>query len=142
MMIHQTPPPPSPRVYALSRPFWDGCRAGELWLQRCTEPACGRAIHYPRVCCPYCQSDKLSWIRASGLGRIVSHTTIRRTHHDGFNPLAPYVFAAIELAEGPLFYARLVAADLDARLMGHPVRIRFDPGPQDPPVPVFEVLPH
>jgi uncharacterized OB-fold protein len=141
MMDRQTPPP-SPRINALNRPFWEGCRAGELRLQRCMDPACGRAIHYPRVCCPHCQSDQLSWISASGLGRVISHTTVRRTHHDGFNPLAPYVFAAIELVEGPLLYARLVGVGLDERLIGRQVRVRFDPGPQDPPVAVFEVLPH
>ena len=27
--------PPQPRITEVNRPFWDGCRAGKLMLQRC-----------------------------------------------------------------------------------------------------------
>jgi uncharacterized OB-fold protein len=97
---------PQPRVNDLNRPFWDGCNDGRLVIQRC--PACARAVFYPRVCCPHCQNGELDWITASGRGRIISHTTVYRTHHDGFNTEAPYVFVAVELDEGPTMYGQLV----------------------------------
>lgn len=132
--------PPVPRVNALNRPFWDGCNADLLRVQRCRNPACARAVYYPRVCCPYCQGPDLDWVIASGLGRVISHTTIRRTHHDGFNTIAPYVFAAIELQEGPCFYARLVGAPIEGSLIDRPVRVRFDGSGHGPTVPVFELV--
>jgi uncharacterized OB-fold protein len=106
-------------------------------IQRCLRPACGKAIFYPRVCCPYCQGDRLEWIQASGNGRILSHTTIRRTHHDGFNADAPYVFAAVALDEGPCMYAQLPEAPMEVSLIGGAVRVGFVQHGPDRQMPVF-----
>jgi hypothetical protein len=115
---------PQPRVTELNRAFWNGCNEGRLVIQRCA--ACKRAVFYPRVCCPFCRSGTLDWIEASGRGKIISHTTIRRTHHDSFNAEAPYVFAAVELEEGPCLYAQLRGAPTDgASLAGRAVAAEF-----------------
>ena len=44
--------------------FWEGARAGELRLQRCT--ACGEAYFPPRAFCPDCGSREVAVERASG----------------------------------------------------------------------------
>ena len=121
---------PQPRITELNRPFWSGCNEGHLMIQHC--PACERAVFYPRVCCPFCQHGELEWKPASGKGSVISHTTVYRTHHDGFNAEAPYVFAAIALEEGPCFYAQLNGAPTEgASLVGRAVRAEFVPhGPQ------------
>ena len=117
-------PKPQPRLTELNRPFWNGCNEGRLMIQRCT--TCLRANFYPRVCCPACKSGELDWIQASGRGKVISHTTVHRTHHDGFNAEAPYVFAAVELAEGPCLYAQLRDAPTDGTsLIGRPVAAEF-----------------
>lgn len=117
---------PQPRVTELTRPFWEGALDGRLRIQRCANPACAKAVFYPRVCCPHCHGAQLDWIDASGRGKVVSHTTVRRTHHDGFNADAPYVFAAIELAEGVLIYAQLPDAPTEAAsLIGRSVTVDF-----------------
>ncbi len=117
---------PQPRVTSLTRPFWDGANERRLMIQRCTAPACGKAVFYPRVCCPYCKSPALEWVQASGTGHVISHTTVHRTHHDGFNADVPYVFAAIGLDEGACMYAQLPDAPTDGRsLVGMPVRVDF-----------------
>jgi uncharacterized OB-fold protein len=120
---------PQPRVTELNRPFWNGCNEGRLMIQRCA--ACSRAVFYPRVCCPFCRHGVLDWIQASGLGKVISHTTVQRTHHDSFNAEAPYVFAAVELEEGPCLYAQLRGAPTDGTsLIGRPVAAEFvDHGP-------------
>ena len=41
-------PVPTPET----QPFWDGCAAGELRIQRCAD--CGRPYFYPRPVCPAC----------------------------------------------------------------------------------------
>jgi uncharacterized OB-fold protein len=121
---------PQPRVNDLTRPFWDGASARRLMIQRCTQPDCRRAVFYPRVCCPHCHGSGLEWIQASGQGSIVSHTTVRRTHHDGFNAEAPYVFAAVALEEGPIVYAQIPGAPLEESLTGRAVRVDYaDHGP-------------
>jgi hypothetical protein len=97
---------PMPRVTDISRPFWDGCNEGRLMLQHCL--SCRRAIYFPRVCCPHCQHGDLAWREASGEGQILTFTVVHRPEHPSFLPDAPYVFAAITLAEGPLFYSRLI----------------------------------
>ena len=99
---------PQPRITEVNRPFWDGCRAGKLMLQRCSDPACGRFVFYPRVCCPYCGGDTLAWQQASCAGRLQSWTVVHRPGHAAFMAKGPYVFAAVTLAEGPLMYGRMM----------------------------------
>ena len=121
---------PQPRVTELNRPFWDGCNNGRLVIQKCR--ACARAVFYPRVCCPFCKAGDLDWIDASGRGKVISHTTVHRTHHDSFDAEAPYVFAAVAIQEGPWLYAQVLGAPTDrASLVGRNVTVTFvDHGPQ------------
>ena len=49
---------PLPRITPLTRPFWEGCRAGELRLQRCT--SCGDYRFFPAEGCPRCKSTPCS----------------------------------------------------------------------------------
>jgi uncharacterized OB-fold protein len=117
---------PQPRITELNRPFWNGCNEGRLLIQRCA--ACERAVFYPRVCCPFCQHGELKWIQAAGRGKVISHTAVYRTHHDGFNAEAPYVFAAIALEEGPCIYAQLNGAPADGTsLIDRRVAVEFVP---------------
>jgi uncharacterized OB-fold protein len=118
---------PNPRIDATSRPFWEACNSSRLLIQQCTSPQCKRFIYYPRVCCPHCQEGDLKWIEASGAGEVATHTTIHRTHHDGFNDDVPFIFAAIRLAEGPIIYGRLGNAPTDgSSLVGRSVRAIFE----------------
>lgn len=130
---------PQPRVTELTRPFWDGANAGRLMIQRCAHADCAKAVFYPRVCCPYCKRPELRWIEASGRGRILSHTTVRRTHHSGFDQEAPYVFAAVALEEGPLIYAQLPGAPVDAALIGSSVRVEYQEHGPGRKMPVFRL---
>lgn len=117
---------PMPGISPLSAPFWQGCNDGRLIIQRCTADECGRFVHYPRVACPYCHRDSLVWQQVSGLGSVATHTTIHRPHHESFDALVPYVFAAVELDEGPILFARLKDVDPSADLLGRAVRAAFE----------------
>lgn len=99
---------PLPRKTSVTAPFWDGCNAGKLLLQRCTDPACGKHVFYPRVCCPYCHKGNLEWVGASGRGTIVSFTLVHRPQHEAFYAEAPICFIAVKLAEGPILYSHLL----------------------------------
>lgn len=117
-------PRPLPRETPLNRPFWDGCRAGILRLQRCL--GCRQAVFYPRVCCPHCGHGELEWFDASGHGVLASWTVIHRPGHDSFMADVPYPFAAITLAEGPVIYGRLHLQPTDTPAIGLPVTAVFD----------------
>lgn len=117
---------PQPKITDINRPFWDGCRTGKLMLQRCTRADCRKFVFYPRVCCPYCGCGELGWEQASGEGRLQSWTVVHRTGHAAFQPEAPYLFAAVTLAEGPVIYARVaVLPDAPSLAIDMPVRVVF-----------------
>ena len=122
---------PQPRVTELTRPYWDGANAGRLMIQRCTNQACAKAVFYPRVCCPYCHDGGLEWFEATGRGKIITHTTVRRAHHEGFDASSPYVFAAVEVEEGACIYAEIPGAPVEGEsLIGRAVTVDFvDHGP-------------
>jgi uncharacterized OB-fold protein len=92
-------PKPLPAPSAISQPFWDGLAAGELRVQKCD--GCGRFVFYPRPYCPECLSEALTWTPLSGRGRVYTYTIVRRAMNPAFAPDVPYVFAIVELEEGP-----------------------------------------
>jgi uncharacterized protein len=56
-------PQPTPET----QHFWDGCKAGELRLQRCSD--CKDAYFPPRPFCPKCGSRSVEEFKATGRGR-------------------------------------------------------------------------
>jgi uncharacterized OB-fold protein len=130
---------PQPRATEVNRPFWEGCNAGHLMMQRCRNPDCQRTVFYPRVCCPHCHGAELDWVDVGRRGRIVSHTTIYRPHHDGFVADVPYVFAAIEI-EGAVLYAQVPGAPVDGTsLIGRAVDAEFAPHGPDRSLAIFRL---
>ena len=130
---------PQPRVTEVTKPFWDACNEGRLMMQRCQDPNCGKTVFYPRVCCPYCKGAALAWVEVSGRGKIVSHTTIHRPHHEGFVAEVPYVFAAIEI-EGAQLYAQVPGAPVDgSSLIGRDVAVEFVSHGPDRKMPMFRL---
>ena len=125
---------PQPRATAVNAPMLDAWRRGTLALQKC--PGCGKAFFYPRALCPHCWSDAVVWINASGQGRIVSFSLVHRGISDAFADELPVVLAEIELAEGALMIAR-VMADGGAVRSGMAVRLVPLPEAKRFPLPTF-----
>jgi uncharacterized protein len=82
-----------------SAPFWDGCAAGELRVQRCG--ACGRRRMPPRPMCPSCRSLSADWGAMSGRGRIWSWVVAHPPLLEPYASEAPYVVAVVELDDDP-----------------------------------------
>jgi uncharacterized protein len=119
---------PAPPVSPETKPFWDAAAQGTLLLKRCE--ACGEPHYYPRSVCPFCGSERTSWLPASGRGTIYSYSVFRRAP-------VPYAIAYVTLEEGPTMMTNIVGADLDAIRIGQRVRVRFTPTDGGPPVPMF-----
>ena len=85
----------------VSRPFWEGAKKHELWIQYCT--SCNKYIFFPREVCPHnclAPPDKLLWTKVSGRGRVYSYTTVYQSSIPSFSEEAPYIHATIQLDEG------------------------------------------
>jgi len=131
---------PLPRVTIINRPFLEACNEGRLVLQHCLDPDCGKAVFYPRVCCPYCGGGELEWRDVEPLGHIVSFTLVHKPQHEVFEANLPVPFAAVKLNAGPLIYAELVEKPADTQqLLGAPVRIIFRDHAGDQKLPYFEL---
>jgi uncharacterized OB-fold protein len=115
---------PLPEPSAVSAPFWEGLSTGELRLQRCDQ--CEAYVFYPRTVCPHCLSDRLSWARASGRGRVYSYTIVRRAMNPAFGEDVPYVFAIVELDEGPRVTTNIVNCKSDEVRVDMPVKAAYD----------------
>jgi uncharacterized OB-fold protein len=131
---------PLPRMTSVNRPFLEACNEGRLVLQHCTDTACGKAVFYPRVCCPYCGGCGLEWREVAPAGRVLSFTLVHRPQHEVFYNAVPVPFAAVELDAGPLIYGELTAVPgrLDD-LLGAPVRVVFRDHARGQKLPYFEL---
>ena len=97
---------PLPLVDNWNRPYWEAARQHRLILQQCG--ACGILRHPPGPVCPECQSPEITWIEASGRGRVWSWIRFHQNYFPGFADEVPYNVVLIELAEGPFLISNLV----------------------------------
>lgn len=93
-------PEPTPET----RHFWEGCRAGELRLQRCVD--CAHSYFPPRPFCPKCASRNVEVYRASGRASLYSYVINHRPRPDVGDE--PHAIAVVELAEGPRMMTNIV----------------------------------
>jgi len=103
---------PVPRPSQVAAPYWEGCRAGVLRLQRCS--VCGAVAPRPARLCRACHRPTLVWEDSAGLGRLYSWTVVWRPQHPSF--VVPYAPAIIEIDEGMRVLSAMVGcSDSDLR---------------------------
>jgi len=93
-------PQPTPET----QHFWDGCKEGELRLQRCS--ACAKTYFPPRPFCPSCASRSVEVYKASGKAILYSFVINHRPRPDMGKE--PHSIAVVELAEGPRMMTNIV----------------------------------
>ena len=103
--------------------YWDGAKAGELRLQRCTD--CGHIYFPPRPFCPTCGSRAVEVFTASGCGRLFSYV-INHLPSPGFTP--PFAIAVVELEEGPRLMSNIVGCPQtpEALQIDMPLEVTFE----------------
>ncbi len=114
---------PLPRPNADTRPFWEGCAAGELRYQCCGR--CGQVQLIPRSLCAGCQYTELVWKLSGGIGRILSHTTVHRAPTPAFASELPYVIALVDMDEGFRLMVHVKGGAQPPLAIGQPVRVGF-----------------
>ncbi len=128
-------PKPAPVATPETEPYWEGCRKGELRLQRCA--ACERIQFPPRRYCAGCLSDDLAWERASGRGQVRSYTIVRVPMSPAFADEVPYAVALVELEEGPSLLSGIRGCDLEDLRIGLPVEVEFEARGDSARIPYF-----
>jgi len=119
----QTPTKPDPKVSSWVKPFWDAAREERLIVQKCSD--CGKHIFYPRMACPFCFSDNLKWVEASGKATIYSYTVVESNAPSPFLADMPYVIAIVILEEGVRMLTNIVECDPDTIQCDQAVEVKF-----------------
>ena len=115
---------PIPTPTSITREFWARANSEVLALPYCQD--CGTYTYYPRTLCMRCMSDNLEWRPVSGAGTVYSYTVVRSAP-PGFEDMAPYVVASVDLAEGTRMMANVLTDDPDSVSIGMPVQVVFVP---------------
>lgn len=123
MSKYRKNPVPVPVPTPVTQPFWDATKQHRLLLQKCAN---GHVFYYARTHCPECLSNDVSWVEASGRGKLYSYTVARRPQSPEFAEDVPYIIAAVTLAEGPRMTSLLVDADPDNVAIDGPVEVAWD----------------
>lgn len=80
-----------------SAPFWEGMRAGEVRLQRCT--ACGTWRWPARAICNRCHGFDAEWVAVGGTGTVISWIRTHQAFLPAFQDDLPYVTVTVQLDE-------------------------------------------
>ena len=106
-------------------PFWEGCAAGELRLQRCLR--CVEFYFPPRAICPKCWSADVEWEVVSGRATLHSYVISHRPA-PGFAADAPYPIALVKLEEGPRLMSNIVEIDNvpEKLVLDMPLEVTFE----------------
>lgn len=103
---------------------------GILKARSCKD--CGKYTFPPTGCCSHCGSWELDWADLSGKGTLLYAThNITPACHPRFEPIAPYVYGHIRLAEGIIVQAIIQGVkpqpeDLNSLFLRGPVAVEAD----------------
>ena len=130
-------PLPTP-ITPEAKPYWDGLKEHKLMLPKCDD--CGKPFFYPRILCPNCHSRNISWIQASGKGKLFSFQIAHRSLNPAFKVELPCVVAMIELEEGPRMMSNLINVEPspDVVKCDMPVEVVFEKQNDDVTLALFQ----
>ncbi|MFW7343173.1 OB-fold domain-containing protein [Pollutimonas sp. H1-120] len=90
----------------VSAPYWQALREGRLDFQHCGN--CGNSWLPPRNHCPSCLASDVSWLTATGKGRLQSWVVYHKAYAPQLNDRIPYNVAIVELVEGPRLLTNII----------------------------------
>ena len=116
-------------------------KQGKLMLPKCED--CGKPFFYPRVLCPFCQSRHIGWIQASGRGKLYSFEIAHQNFNPAYKIKPPYIFAMVELEEGPRMMSNLINIEPDPAHIqcDMPVEVVYEKLTDTITIPLFQPAP-
>ena len=118
-----------PAVNTETEKFWKAAEVGKLLYGYCL--ACNEPHYFPRAFCPFCFSERVEWLEASGAATVYTYSTMFRS------PTGPYTIAYVELKEGPRILTNIVDCDMKAIKIGAAAKLVWKPSDGGAPVPFF-----
>lgn len=124
-----------------SQAYWDALREHRLTFQKCAK--CGTIRHYPRPVCDQCYSMEVTWVDASGRGKVHSWSVSHHPFHPGLKADVPYALVTADMEEGVRMQAQLknadgsIVRDAAGLKIGTPVEVRFEKVKDDLVLPYF-----
>jgi uncharacterized OB-fold protein len=102
---------PLPNIDKDNEAFYEGLKKHKFLVWRCK--TCG-ASYWPKAYCINHENEpfaaNMDWAPASGRGKIFAFNRHHIAFHPGFANEVGYVYALVELEEGPLVSSTLVGA--------------------------------
>ena len=126
---------PTPEINDENRAFWEGCRQGDLRVQKCSN--CGH-IRPLSPACPQCLKAEHEWVAASGRGTVYSWIVVHQRYNRAFEEDLPYNVTIVELDEGPRMVTSLVDVENQDIKAGTPVEVVFDRVTEEITLPKFK----
>jgi hypothetical protein len=127
---------PIPAITPDMRPFFEGAKRRELWVQRCA--GCGVHRFPARPICSGCLSTAAEWVRVSGRGAVFSFNVMHQVYHPGFAAEVPYAVVIVKLAEGAKMISNLVGVQPCDIRIGMPVEVVFEDLNEEVTLPKFK----
>lgn len=120
-------PAPVAEPDGLDKPYWEGTRRGELWVQRCR--ACRAWQWGPEWMCHACLSFDMGWEPVAGRGVIYSWERAWHPVHPALKTHGPYIVVLVELpdAGGIRMLGNLIGDPRQHVTIGAPVEAVFEP---------------
>jgi uncharacterized protein len=100
---------------------------------------CGRCWYYPTWVCPNCSAQLFRWTPVTGRGVVFSFTWVVRAA-PGFEHMAPYVYALVELDEDVLMATNIIHVSAETLYIGLPVQVTYLDLTPGVSLPLFEPL--
>jgi uncharacterized protein len=125
---------PWPNIDEDNAEFYEGLKAHKLLLWRCN--TCGRS-YWPKAYCQVHDNEpfaaNMGWAEAKGTGTLFTFNRHHWAFHPGFKDDLPYIYALIELDEGPLISSTLIGdkRPKDVYDVGQKVEIVYEDHPND-----------
>ena len=128
---------PSPPFNEDMQQFYDGTAARRLMVMRCKH--CG-FWNWPYGGCRNHDNEEylanMEWSQASGRGKVHTFTIARLPFNDAFP--VPYVYAIVELDEGPIMPTNIIGCAPEDVHIGMPVTVVFEEAPNGRVLPKFK----
>jgi uncharacterized OB-fold protein len=132
---------PRPSIEHDIAPFWDAVQEHRFVLCRCQN--CGE-WYFPVASCQRCElepfGENMRWEEASGKGTVFVFNIHKIAFDASFNDDLPYVFALIELDEGPMFGTNIVDCAPEDVAIGQRVEIFFRDFEDDVTLPLARLI--
>ena len=113
---------------ALAAPFLEAAEDHRLVVQSCT--SCHHAQLPPMARCERCGNAVFDWVEAKGGGTIASFVIMHRSPPSHSNRV-PYVYALIDLDEGPRIVSNVITDWSSDLVIGGRVRVDFQRTDED-----------